>query len=87
VLAGGAWNPLLLAMLGEGARLPITLTEEQVTYFATAKVSLFTPDRFGVFGYLADDGSSRFPVEAFSARRPALSGAGGGEGAGGAGPD
>jgi sarcosine oxidase len=60
VLAGGAWNPLLLAMLGGGdgarARLPITLTEEQVTYFATAKVSLFTPDRFGVFGYLADDG-------------------------------
>jgi sarcosine oxidase len=60
VLAGGAWNPLLLGMLGDGggagARLPITLTEEQVTYFATAKVSRFTPDRFGVFGYLADDG-------------------------------
>ena len=54
VLAGGAWNPLLLAMLG--AHLPITLTEEQVTYFATPKVAEFTPDRFGVFGYLADDG-------------------------------
>jgi len=54
VLAGGAWNPLLLAMLG--ASLPITLTEEQVTYFATPKVAEFTPDRFGIYGYLADDG-------------------------------
>ena len=54
VLAGGAWNPLLLAMLG--AHLPITLTEEQVTYFATPKVAQFTPDRFGVYGYLAADG-------------------------------
>ena len=54
VLAGGAWNPLLLAMLG--AHLPITLTEEQVTYFATPKVAEFTPDRFGVYGYLAADG-------------------------------
>ena len=57
-LACGAWNPLLLAMLGggDGAGLPITLTEEQVTYFATPKVAQFTPDRFGVWGYLADDG-------------------------------
>ena len=54
MLAGGAWNPVLLAMLG--AHLPITLTEEQVTYFATPKVAEFTPDRFGVYGYLADDG-------------------------------
>jgi sarcosine oxidase len=54
VLAGGAWNPVLLAMLG--ASLPITLTEEQVTYVATAKVAEFTPDRFGIYGYLADDG-------------------------------
>jgi sarcosine oxidase len=54
VLAGGAWNPVLLAMLG--VHLPITLTEEQVTYFATPKVAEFTPDRFGVYGYIADDG-------------------------------
>ena len=54
VLAGGALDPLLLAMLG--AHLPITLTEEQVTYFATPKVAEFTPDRFGVYGYLAADG-------------------------------
>jgi glycine/D-amino acid oxidase-like deaminating enzyme len=54
VPAGGAWNPVLLAMLG--AHLPITLTEEQVTYFATPKVAEFAPDRFGVYGYLARDG-------------------------------
>jgi sarcosine oxidase len=54
VLAGGAWNPVLPAMLG--VDLPITLTEEQVTYFATPKVAEFTPDRFGVYGYLAGDG-------------------------------
>jgi sarcosine oxidase len=77
VLAGGAWNPLLLGMLGDGARLPITLTEEQVTYFATAKVSLFTPDRFGVFGYLADDGLYYgFPVYGEVAVKIGIDGAG-----------
>ncbi|WP_053204303.1 N-methyl-L-tryptophan oxidase [Jiangella muralis] len=53
VLAGGAWNPALLELLG--TRLPITLTEEQVTYFATPKVREFTPDRFPVFGFIDDD--------------------------------
>jgi sarcosine oxidase len=83
VLAGGAWNPLLLGMLGggdgggAGARLPITLTEEQVTYFATAKVSRFTPDRFGVFGYLADDGLYYgFPVYGEVAVKIGIDGAG-----------
>jgi sarcosine oxidase len=77
VLAGGAWNPLLLGMLGDGARLPITLTEEQVTYFAMAKVSLFTPDRFGVFGYLADDGLYYgFPVYGEVAVKIGIDGAG-----------
>ena len=80
VLAGGAWNPLLLGMLGGaggGARLPITLTEEQVTYFATAKVSRFTPDRFGVFGYLADDGLYYgFPVYGEVAVKIGIDGAG-----------
>jgi sarcosine oxidase len=54
VLAGGAWNPVLLELLG--ARLPITLTQEQVTYFATANVRDFTPERFGVYGFIAEDG-------------------------------
>jgi sarcosine oxidase len=75
VLAGGAWNPLLLAMLG--ADLPITLTEEQVTYFATPKVAEFTPDRFGVYGYLADDGLYYgFPVYGEVATKIGIDGAG-----------
>jgi len=78
VLAGGAWNPLLLGLLGcDSSRLPITLTEEQVTYFATAKVSRFTPDRFGVFGYLADDGLYYgFPVYGEVAVKIGIDGAG-----------
>jgi sarcosine oxidase len=75
VLAGGAWNPLLLAMLG--ASLPITLTEEQVTYFATPKVAEFTPDRFGVYGYLADDGLYYgFPIYGEVATKIGIDGAG-----------
>lgn len=75
VLAGGAWNPLLLAMLG--ADLPITLTEEQVTYFATPKVAEFTPDRFGIYGYLADDGLYYgFPVYGEVATKIGIDGAG-----------
>src|SRR5262249_57601440 len=74
VLAGGAWNPVLLAMLG--AHLPITLTEEQVTYFATPKVAEFTPDRFGVYGYLADDGLYYgFPVYGGGATKISIDGA------------
>ena len=75
VLAGGAWNPVLLAMLG--ANLPITLTEEQVTYFATPKVAEFSPDRFGVYGYLADDGLYYgFPVYGEVATKIGIDGAG-----------
>ncbi|HEY7432246.1 MAG TPA: N-methyl-L-tryptophan oxidase [Streptosporangiaceae bacterium] len=54
VLAGGAWNPILLELLGTS--LPITLTQEQVTYFATPNVREFTPERFTVFGVIAEDG-------------------------------
>ena len=75
VLAGGAWNPLLLAMLG--VDMPITLTEEQVTYFATSKVAEFSPDRFGIYGYLADDGLYYgFPVYGEVATKIGIDGAG-----------
>ena len=75
ILAGGAWNPVLLAMLG--AELPITLTEEQVTYFATPKVADFTPDRFGIYGYFADDGLYYgFPVYGEVAVKVGIDGAG-----------
>ena len=54
VLAGGAWNPVLLGLLGTS--LPITLTQEQVTYFATPNVRDFTPERFTIFGLIDEDG-------------------------------
>jgi len=60
-----------------GTRLPITLTEEQVTYFATPKVAQFTPDRFGVYRYLADDGLYYgFPIYGEVATKIGIDGAG-----------
>jgi sarcosine oxidase len=76
VLAGGAWNPVLLEMLGTS--LPITLTEEQVTYFATPNVREFTPERFTVFGLIAEDGLLYYglPVYGEVAVKAGLDGAG-----------
>jgi sarcosine oxidase len=76
VLAGGAWNPLLLAMLG--AELPITLTEEQVTYFATPRVRDFTPARFPVYGFIDEDDLLYygFPVYGEVATKIGIDGAG-----------
>ncbi len=76
VLAGGAWNPLLLELLGTS--LPITLTQEQVTYFATPNVRAFTPEQFTVFGLIADDGLLYYglPVYGEVAVKAGLDGAG-----------
>jgi sarcosine oxidase len=76
VLAGGAWNPVLLELLG--ASLPITLTEEQVTYFATPNVRAFAPDQFTVFGLIAEDGLLYYglPVYGEVAVKAGLDGAG-----------
>jgi hypothetical protein len=39
-----------------GAQLPITLTEDQITYFATPHIREFDPRRFPVYGFIdADD--------------------------------
>jgi sarcosine oxidase len=76
VLAGGAWNPVLLQLLGTS--LPITLTQEQVTYFATPNVREFTPERFTVFGMIAEDGLLYYgiPVYGEVAVKAGLDGAG-----------
>lgn len=76
VLAGGAWNPILLEFLGTS--LPITLTQEQVTYFATPNVRAFTPARFTVFGFIAEDGLLYYglPVYGEVAVKAGLDGAG-----------
>ncbi len=76
VLAGGAWNPTLLNLLGTS--LPITLTQEQVTYFATPNVREFTPERFTVFGLIAEDGLLYYGVPVYGevAVKAGLDGAG-----------
>jgi sarcosine oxidase len=76
VLAGGAWNPVLLEQLG--ADLPIALTQEQVTYFATPNVRDFTPERFPLFGLIDDDGLLYYglPVYGEVAVKAGLDGAG-----------
>jgi sarcosine oxidase len=76
VLAGGAWNPILLELLGTS--LPITLTQEQVTYFATPNVREFTPERFTVFGLIAEDGLLWYGVPVYGevAVKVGLDGAG-----------
>ncbi|WP_432827119.1 N-methyl-L-tryptophan oxidase [Dactylosporangium sp. CA-092794] len=47
VLAAGSWTGPLAESLG--VRLPITLTQEQVTYYATANLDEFGPERFGIW--------------------------------------
>jgi sarcosine oxidase len=76
VLAGGAWNPILLQLLGTS--LPITLTQEQVTYFATPNVREFSPERFTVFALIAEDGLVYYgiPVYGEVAVKAGLDGAG-----------
>jgi sarcosine oxidase len=76
VLAGGAWNPQLLELLGTS--LPITLTQEQITYFATPHVRAFTPARFTVFGVIAEDGQLYYglPVYGEVAVKAGIDGAG-----------
>ena len=47
ILAADAWTNTLLADFDR--RLPLTVTKEQVTYFAAADPAMFAPDRFPVW--------------------------------------
>jgi sarcosine oxidase len=47
VLAADAWTNSLLAPFGR--RLPLTITQEQVTYFAAPRPEDFAPDRFPIW--------------------------------------
>jgi sarcosine oxidase len=47
VIAAGAWTNKLLAHVG--MRLPITVTQEQVSYFATPHLREFAPDHFPIW--------------------------------------
>ena len=60
VLTAGAWTNNLLADLG--LRWPLTVTQEQITYFATPHIRDFAPDRFPVWIWRAPEEFYGFPV-------------------------
>jgi sarcosine oxidase len=60
VIAAGPWSNAALAHLG--AELPLEVTQEQVTYFATPHRDQFRPDRFPVWIWMDDPCFYGFPV-------------------------
>ncbi len=60
VIASGAWTNHILKHLD--VHLPLTVTEEQVTYFATPYLRKFAPDRFPIWVWHGELGFYGFPV-------------------------
>jgi sarcosine oxidase len=60
ILATDAWTNELLAHFDR--RLPLTVTQEQVTYLAASDPTLFAPDRFPVWIWMDDPSFYGFPV-------------------------
>jgi len=61
VVAADSWTNQVLAMLGERP-LPLTVTKEQVVYFATPDPDLFSPERFPIWIWMDDPCFYGFPV-------------------------
>jgi sarcosine oxidase len=60
VLAAGAWTNDHLAALGRS--WPLTVTQEQVTYFATPHLRRFLPAVFPAWSWFSDQVLYGFPV-------------------------
>jgi sarcosine oxidase len=60
ILTVDAWANQLLAHFG--LRLPLTITQEQVTYYATPHAADFMPDRFPIWIWMDDPCFYGFPV-------------------------
>ncbi len=60
VVSADAWTSALLAPLGRD--LPLTVTEEQVTYFAPADPEQFRPGRFPVWIWMDEPSYYGFPT-------------------------
>jgi monomeric sarcosine oxidase len=60
VIAAGAWTNGALTHFG--THLPLRVTKEQVTYFATPHAAEFAPDRFPVWIWMDDPCFYGFPV-------------------------
>ncbi len=60
VVAGGAWTNQVLK--DTGIQIPLTVTQEQVTYYATPNLKEFSPKRFPVFMWHGKHNFYGFPV-------------------------
>lgn len=60
VVAAGAWSNTALAHFG--FKLPLTVTQEQVTYFATPHLADFAPERFPIWIWMDEPCFYGFPV-------------------------
>jgi len=60
VVAGGPWSNTVLQLLG--LTLPLEVTQEQVTYYATPHLREFEPGRFPVWIWMDDPCYYGFPV-------------------------
>ncbi len=60
IVAADAWTNDVLSETGR--RIPLTITEEQVTYFATPNLREFTPDRFPIWISHGSESFYGFPV-------------------------
>jgi len=60
VVAAGSWANNILAHFGR--RLPLIVTQEQVTYYSSPRVNDFLPDRFPIWIWLDEPCFYGFPV-------------------------
>jgi sarcosine oxidase len=60
VIAAGSWSNRALAPFG--VQLPLTVTQEQVTYFATSRPADFQPGRFPIWIWMDDPCFYGFPI-------------------------
>jgi sarcosine oxidase len=66
VIAAGSWSNRALAPFG--VQLPLRVTQEQVTYFATSRPTDFEPSRFPIWIWMDDPCFYGFPI--FGERGP-----------------
>jgi sarcosine oxidase len=60
IITAGAWSNQALAFFD--LRLPLTVTQEQVTYFASSHLADFHPDRFPIWIWMDDPCFYGFPA-------------------------
>jgi sarcosine oxidase len=60
VVAADAWTNRLIEPLG--TTLPLTITQEQVTYFSSPNLDAYAPDRFPIWIWMDDPSFYGFPV-------------------------